>query len=303
MRRPIAALLLGVACVARGDDRARNLRVEVGGASLAIRIQPGDLGVPDAAIQSWIVTSARAVTAFYGKFPVKEVRITVHPESGDGVGGGLTRGGSPSTIDIDVGAGATMATLKEDWVMTHEMTHLAFPNVPDAHHWLEEGLATYIEPFARLRIGELTPEKVWGDLVEGLPRGLPEDGDKGLDHTPTWGRTYWGGALFCLLADVKIREETGGRLGLEDALRGIQAAGGSLEEDWPLARALEAGDKATGTGVLAKLYDEMKATPVKPDLHALWKKLGVVVGGGRVSFDDDAPLASARRALSRTLKR
>jgi hypothetical protein len=299
MRRLVVALLLGAACTACADDPARNLRVEVGGASLAIRIQPGDLGVPDAAIQSWIVTSARAVSSYYGQFPVKKVEITVHPERGDGLGGGLTRGGSPPTIDIDVGSGTTVKTLKEDWVMTHEMTHLAFPNVPDTHHWIEEGLATYVEPFARLRIGELTPERVWGDLVEGLPQGLPEDGDKGLDHTPTWGRTYWGGALFCLLADVKIREETGGRFGLEDALRGIQAAGGSLEQDWPLARALEAGDKATGTGVLVKLYDEMKATPVKPDLAALWKKLGVSVRDGKVTFDDDAPLASVRRAMGR----
>jgi L-lactate permease len=25
-------------------------------------------------------------------------------------------------------------------------------------------------------------------------------GDQGLDHTPTWARTYWGGALFWMMA-------------------------------------------------------------------------------------------------------
>src|SRR3984893_16591878 len=134
------------------------------------------------------------------------------------------------------------------WTLTHEMVHLAFPSVAEEHHWIEEGSATYIEPIARARAGDLTPEKVWGDLVEGLPQGLPESGDQGLDFTPTWGRTYWGGAMFCLLADVQIRERTGGRLGLDHALQGILSAGGNITVDWDLARTFAAGDRATGVG-------------------------------------------------------
>lgn len=73
--------------------------------------------------------------------------------------------------------------------MAHEMVHLAFPRVARKHHWIEEGLATYVEPWARLGIGQLTVERVWKDLLKGLPKGLPRHGDQGLDHTPTWGRT------------------------------------------------------------------------------------------------------------------
>ena len=58
-----------------------------------------------------------------------------------------------------------------------------------------------------------------------MPKGLPAAGDRGLDYTPTWGRTYWGGALFCLLADIDIRKRTSNRFGLQDALRAIVAAG------------------------------------------------------------------------------
>jgi hypothetical protein len=84
---------------------------------------------------------------------------------------------------------------------------------------------------------------MWGDLVEGLPYGLPEPGDEGLDYTHTWGRTYWGGATFCLLADVRIRRETHNRDGLlRDALRAIIEAGENIEVSWPLARALDVGD-------------------------------------------------------------
>ena len=75
---------------------------------------------------------------------------------------------------------------------------LAFPDVADEHHWIEEGIATYVEPIAALRSATLHPKKIWADMLHGMPKGEPEPFDKGLDHTHTWGRTYWGGALFCL---------------------------------------------------------------------------------------------------------
>jgi hypothetical protein len=155
-------------------------------------------------------------------------------------------------------------------------------------------MATYVEPLARA----LPPEKIWGDLVDGLPQGLPRPGDRGLDFTPTWGRTYWGGALFFLLADVEIHTRTRNQKGLRDALRGIVAAGGNMHEEWPIARVLAVADGATGVPVLRELYDQMKASPHPVDLPDLWKRLGVVKEGGRVRFDDTAPLAAVRRAIT-----
>jgi hypothetical protein len=111
-------------------------------------------------------------------------------------------------ITIALGRDATTASLADDWLLTHEMVHLAFPSLPEQHHWLEEGLATYVEPIAQARAGLLTPERVWFDFVVGLPQGQPQSGDRGLDRTPTWGRTYWGGALFYLRADLLIRQRT-----------------------------------------------------------------------------------------------
>jgi hypothetical protein len=74
----------------------------------------------------------------------------------------------------------------------------------------------------------IQPEQVWADLVHGLPQGLPVTGDKGLDVTHTWGRTYWGGALFCLLADIDIRKATQNQRNIRDALRAINLAGGNI---------------------------------------------------------------------------
>jgi hypothetical protein len=139
----------------------------------------------------------------------------------------------PAFTRVYVGQLTSDTDLKNDWVMRHEMVHYAFPSMPEEHHWIEEGIATYVEPLARLEAGEIGAVKVWGDLVEGLPYGLPGPGDEGLDYTHTWGRTYWGGAMFCLLADVRIRRETHDRYGLRDALRAIVNAGGNIEVTWP----------------------------------------------------------------------
>lgn len=240
--------------------------------------------------------SAKAIVNYYRRYPAREVRIDVFPNFGRGVSGGRASGWNGARIRLSVGKESTPADFSEDWVTTHEMVHLAFPSQEDQHHWIEEGQAVYIEPIARARIGELTPEKIWGDMIRDMSQGQPAKGDQGLDHTHTWGRTYWGGAIFCLLADVQIRERTHNQKGLEDALRAVLAEG-NIQAEWPLERAIAVGDQATGVPVLHELYEQMKATPVTVDLDALWKKLGVNAVNGHVVFDDSAPLAGVRKAI------
>jgi predicted metalloprotease with PDZ domain len=133
-----------------------------------------------------------------------------------------------------------------------------------------------------------------------MPKGLPQAGDEGLDNTATWGRTYWGGAMFCLLADIEIRKRTSNRLGLRDALRGVITAGGSHEVDWSIERILSTADKAVGVDVLIHLHNEMGPKSVKPDLDRLWRDLGLRFQGGRFNFDDAAPLAAIRDAITET---
>ena len=87
-------------------------------------------------------------------------------------------------------------------------------------------------------------------MFQGLPNALGGPKTGGLDDTPSWGATYWGGTLFWFLADLEIRERTGNRKSLDDALRGILDAGGNMGVSWPLRRVLVEADHATGVPVL-----------------------------------------------------
>jgi hypothetical protein len=209
--------------------------LSIGGAAINVAIELGDLGLSRIQVLNWVRRSACAVTEYYDGFPVRHVDVKIVPiDEGRGVLFGRTVLFN-QTLVIRVGLSrfATESSLVDDWVMSHEMVHLAFPSVPDEHHWIEEGIATYVEPIARAQVGDLSSETVWRELVDGLPKGLPASGDRGLDNTHTWGRTYWGGPLFCLMADIEIHQRTNDRHGLQDALRGIVRAGGNMEQAGP----------------------------------------------------------------------
>jgi hypothetical protein len=305
------AVLLGAACVPAhaqsqylGErfpytafDRLPSTPIAVDGGTLNVAFAPGTFDLPRTALFAWLETSAKAVSVYFGKFPVSSARILIVPVRGSGVQSGTTFG-YRAAIRLVVGRDVTEAELRGDWKAVHEMTHLALPDVHEPHLWLAEGIATYVEPIARVEAGDLTAAKIWGDMVRDMKQGLPQPGDRGLDRTPTWGRTYWGGAMFCLLADIDIRKQTGNKVGLQQALRGLLAAGGNHEQEWPVDRIFAIADKATGTTVLADLYAKMRARPVAPDLDALWRQLGISVSGGKVTFDDSAPLAPIRRAIT-----
>lgn len=249
----------------------------------------------DEAVIAWVQAAGLAVGEYFGRFPVERVAVNVSLTGRGRIRGGVT---SPAGIRVRVGSGAALKDLAGDWVMTHEMFHLSFPMVDEQYEWFTEGRAVYLEPIARVRQGTISVEKYWSDLVEQLPQGQPSAGDAGLDHTHSWARTYWGGALFCFVADVRIREQTHNSRSLDDAMRAILERGGDHLAAWPVEQIIAIGDQATRTHVLRDLYAEMRDTAVRVDLEEMWRRLGVSYSGRRVTFDESAPLAEVRRSMT-----
>jgi hypothetical protein len=279
-------------------DRLPTTDLDVPGGVIRVGFAPGDIALPREKILDWIRTSAKAVSTYYGRFPVTSLKLLMVPVSGLRVRGGTTWGYRGAAIRVLLGRDASEEDLRRDWIMVHEMVHLALPDMPERHAWLSEGLAVYVEPVARVQAGDLAARDIWQAMMRDMPKGLPEAGDQGLDNTDTWGRKYWGGAMFCLLADVGIRKATDNKLGLQDAMRGVIAAGGNHEKDWPIERVLATADNAVGVNVMTRLHREMGAKPVSPDLAALWRDLGLRLSGEALEFDDAAPLAAIRKAIT-----
>jgi hypothetical protein len=271
--------------------------IHSGSARVEIAIAPHALALGDTDVVAWVRAAVDAIAAYFGRFPAPRTLVVVLEGAGGPTRGETLGDGGPAVL-VRVGEGVTAATTGDDWVVTHELLHVSLPMLSPDHAWLDEGIASYVEPIARARAGMISPEKVWGDLVEGLPQGLPEPGDEGLERTHTWGRTYWGGALFCLMADVTLRERTGNARSLDDVLRAVVATGADVETHWDIGRWLDEGDHATGTRVLHELYRDMALAPGTVDLALLWSRLGVHAGNPGVGFDDRAPLASLRRAIT-----
>ncbi len=303
----LLALLAGVRerLAAQPDSHyeiASSRELKMGGAVLQVDFAAGQFDLGNDVILQHIQAAANAVVTFYGQFPVKRARVLVVPVEGRrGMVQGTTWGdmhGWPGFTRLRIDQHMTTADLADDWTTTHELVHMAFPSLPDDQHWMEEGLATYVEPIARVETGELKAEKIWNDMVRDMPKGEPQEGDRGMDRTHTWGRTYWGGALFCLVADVEIRRETKNRKGLQDALRAIVAQGGTIDHEWSLDRALAVGDGATGTHVLTTMYSTWKESPSPVDLEKLWGELGIKRDGNGIQFVA-GPLSDVREAIAK----
>jgi hypothetical protein len=315
LARPLiggAFLAISLACAAAFAPRAaardswpprvRERTERAGNAVLEIAIEPGKLAVDDPTLARLIGDSARALSAYYGTLPFSTARVRVTPVSEGRINGSTRCARGVGRVSLALGPSVKAAALRDDWVVTHELLHVAFTSLEDdstTHEWVGEGLSSYVEPLVRVRAGSLGEKELWRDLMRGAPQGLPEGGDQGLDRTHTWGRTYWGGALFWFEVDLLVRERTQNQKSIRDVLRAVGARGANVCVDWPMERLIATGDAATGTHVLADVYAARALSNAAPSLADWWQKLGLALDARDVSFDERAPWAETRRRMTR----
>jgi hypothetical protein len=158
---------LGVAAFAfRGPLRAARAdqvtsTIQIGDSRIDIVEDNSKLAVSHDELLTWVRMAAESVATYYHHYPVPHVTLRVVPFDGRGVRGGKTFGTDDGgRIRIHVGNETPAAGLQSDWMLTHEMVHLSFPSVPDENHWIEEGIAVYVEPIARVRAGYMDPNEM-----------------------------------------------------------------------------------------------------------------------------------------------
>ncbi|MBL8744507.1 MAG: hypothetical protein JNK04_25540, partial [Myxococcales bacterium] len=271
--------------------------VEVGDAKLdVVRVGP-EPAAGDAAIVEWVAHAAGDIAALLGDFPQQRTLLLVVVGGGQSISNGSALGNGGASVIVHVGADAPRERLSEDWILTHELVHISMPGLSAQHSWMEEGMATFLEPIARASAGRLTADEVWAEWYYAMWQGQPLSGDAGLDGTRSWGRLYWGGAAFWLQAEVEIREQTHGEKGVRDCLRAVNREGGTIAARFSVERFLAACDREAGKPIVGDLYRSVAERAVTFDLDGIFSKLGVKKATHGVEFDDSAAGAAIRRSM------
>src|SRR5262249_27709830 len=256
----------------------RRFHVDVPGhGSGKARIEVAVLGstryaMPDSAIRTWIEESANVTVPLFGRFPVDRTTLFIVPAKGeDEVIFGKVLSLAGASVVLVVGDKMPASARHKDWVLVHELFHLGFPTFRGEGRWLGEGLATYYESILRARAGWTNEREGFRQFARNMPRGQSSSGgaNAGLSARDDLDTIYWGGALFCLAADVRIREETRGRKSLDDVLRASLDRGGDATQVWTVRDVVHLGDVTTGTTVLSDMYERHAARGERIDLESL----------------------------------
>lgn len=244
----------------------------------------------------WVQRTAEAEANWWQGFTARQSLVALVPTNARrATGYGRTVSGGGATVMVEVGRDVDRRRLFEDWVLVHEVIHTGMPYLRGRATWFMEGAATYIEPILRARAGWKSEEDVWREWIAEMPQGV---GAFAAGLASASGRqNYWGGALFMLLADIDLRRDSDGARGLEDCLAGALWDGLDGSKRTTLAEYASACDRAVGHGTVSRLIARHLEGGQPIDLDALWRALGVAQQGGRIVFDDTAPLAKWRRMI------
>jgi hypothetical protein len=98
-------------------DKLPKTDLDVPGAVIHVGFAPGETALPREKILDWVRASARAVSTYYGHFPVHSLRLLLVPVDGPRVRGGTTWGYRGAAIRVLLGRDADEDDLRRDWVM------------------------------------------------------------------------------------------------------------------------------------------------------------------------------------------
>ncbi len=272
-------------------------RVHVGASTIEVTRIGEEPVLGDERLARWAEGSARSLAALLGGFSSPHTAVLVLVDGSDTISNGSALGNGGASILVRVGEDADEQAFRDDWILIHEMVHVNMPGLVTRHSWVEEGLATFLEPIARAETGTLAVEEVWREWYYAMWQGQPLAGDGGLDGTRSWGRTYWGGAAFWLNAELEARTRTDGERGVRDCVRAVNKEGGTVRARWTVERFLAVCDQGIGAVVVTPLYRRFASEPVFVDLDRIFAMLGVRKTKTGVELDDDAPRANLRRRI------
>lgn len=293
------------------SGEAFHAKSQVSGATLNISVlQPIDDKRADE-IVGWLQAAAENVNLVYGRFPNPSPNIVVIPvQKGfwgrdDAVIYGEVTRRRGETITFYVNPDRPISEFYADWTATHELSHLMLPLLKRRHRWISEGFATYYQNVLMSRAGQYTQERAWTKLVEGFERGRrssprlsPNEASANRQRQSTM-KIYWSGAAIALLADVELRQRSGGKESLDSVLDGLQRCCLPATREWSGPELFRKLDSMLDEPVFMPLYRRHADTRGFPDVDAVLGDLGVSFDSSSLRLMDNADLTSIRDELTK----
>ncbi|MFQ5983770.1 MAG: hypothetical protein ACE5KS_10415, partial [Woeseiaceae bacterium] len=286
--------------------------VGVPGAVLRISLLKAKDGMDTDAITNWLRATATDVSLTYGRFPNPSPQVVVVP-----VGGGRDKHQSAvpfgrvirdggETVQFFIDQRRPIEAFLEDWTATHEFSHLMLPYLRKQQKWIAEGFAQYYQNVLLARSGTYDELTAWQKLYEGFERGRqsrpelsPNEAAAGDVRTGLM-KVYWSGAALALMADVQLREQSGGDVTLDLVLDRLQACCLPSDSVWSGPGLFEKLDSLSSYPVFMPLYRRYADTAGFPDVSPLFDRLGLSVSNGKVRIRRHAELADIRLAITET---
>jgi len=254
----------------------------------------------------WLRAAGEATAALYGTLPVPHLRVLVLPVGASNepvVFGTVERGGT--SVLLLISSEAEDEDFYGEWVAIHEFLHLGMPFIDRDDAWLPEGFVTYYTEVVRARMGMKSEAAAWSALLDGFRRGREDvRGDRSLDvasrsmhrlHAYSW--VYWGGAAIALLSDVAIRQQSGGKLALDDGLRHIWRCCALSHRRWTGSEILAELDRWRGNSWIIPLSQRLLQTSGFAELPSLYRKLGVSMVHESPALDGTSALSHLRSEI------
>ncbi len=280
------------------------------GGTLRVSIVDGADVAAKTRLDAWLARVSSAAVSAYGKLPLADVQVLVVPvgASREPVEFGQSTRGQGHGLTLFVDASQPASAFDRDWVAVHEMSHLFHPYLGDRGSWLAEGLATYYQNVLRTRAGLLTPAETWEQIDAGFARGRGatranddtlERAAAGVEGHPNFMRIYWSGTAYWLEADLELRRASGNKLSVDEAVKRFDACCLPDYRGWEPEAFVAKLDALVGSDVFRRTFDAYRARRDFPDLKPAYRALGISRSGDRLVFDDAAPDAGVRLAITK----
>lgn len=284
--------------------------VHVPGATLRVALLDTDAEVNNDAIMAWVRATATDVSLAYGRFPSPSPQVVVIPTDNSRAPnavpfGRVIRDGG-ETVELLIDPTQPMENFLDDWTATHEFSHLMLPYLHREFHWISEGFAQYYQNILLTRAGAYDEQRAWQKLYLGYERGRqsrpelsPNEAAAG-DVRSGRMKVYWSGAALALMADVTLRERSGGKESLDVLLERLQTCCLPSDHVWTGPEFFQKLDALTSQPVFMPLYRRYADTAGFPDTSEVFERLGLKVDDGEVTVKRKAELREIRDAITRT---